>query len=152
MRVWLFSFHVPKGKRSRGSLSNGNTTPRDAAGQNKHTHTHRAPAARGRELGKYSAGNSMMASTTARCLSNYRVTLRQHPKIITGRKDRDRLSWACSYCIAMLCAASWFLQVSLPDFLGNASQLLPALPPPPTPTWPAKCSEEVLQDTHCKLL
>ena len=43
------------------------------------------PASRGRELGKYSAG-SVMGSVTARCRSNYRVTLRQHPN-----KDDNRL-------------------------------------------------------------
>ena len=52
----------------------------------RNTHTQRAASCEGMGAGfKYSAG-SVMARMTARCLSNYRVTLCQHPN-----KDNNRL-------------------------------------------------------------
>lgn len=54
----------PKGSDHEGAYPTETPLPGMLRGE-INTHTHRAPAARGRELGKYSAGNSMMASTTA---------------------------------------------------------------------------------------
>ena len=129
---------MPKGKRSRGSLSSGNPTPRDAG--EKYTHNswtqlsnwtrttnlwnQLPPSARplvplgwkGCQLRgdgswvsmvKYSAG-SVMGSVTARCRSNYRVTLRQHPKMLTGWEGRERLSWASSHRIAAVQLLDFF--------------------------------------------
>ena len=111
---WIesFFFHVSKGKRSRGSLFTGNTTPRDAGWE---IHTHKGlPAARGWELGlsivqaAWWLGWQRDASLTTGWLCANIQT-----RIITGWKGRGRSSWASSYRIATLREASWFPQVSL---------------------------------------
>ena len=136
MRVWLFFFHVPKGKRSRGSLSSGNPTPRDAG--EKYTHNswtqlsnwtrttnlwnQLPPSARplvplGWKGCQLRGDGSWVSIVRAvwwaawqrdAALTTGWLCANIQTKMITGWEGRERLSWASSHRIATVQLLDFF--------------------------------------------